>query len=63
MRTEVKVRKELAELVREFTVLDYMIDTKGTNTDKKRLRQLTLKLAEIGKEYRKVSIEKKGETK
>ena len=59
MRNELEVRTDLRELAQKIIdEIDSLNTEKPTKAGMRRLRKLTLKITEIGKEYRKSSINK-----
>jgi len=56
MRSEVEVRRDLRELAVRLIGVIAIRDDRGTKIASKNIRKLTNEIAEIGKEYRKVSV-------
>ena len=58
MRQEVEVRKDLQELAVRLIGAIAIKDNRDTNVATKGIRKLTREIAELGKEYRKVTSPK-----
>ena len=58
MRPEVEVRKNLQDLAVKLIGAIAIKDNRDTSVATKGIRKLTLEIAEIGKEYRKVTSPK-----